>query len=56
MACTLTTGRNEPCKDSVGGLSGVYFLNYTTASFTETVGTAAAASSAVEAAAEAAKI
>ena len=37
MACTLTTGRNEPCKDSVGGLSGVYFINYTTASFTENV-------------------
>jgi len=35
MACNITTGRNEPCKDSVGGLSGVYFINYTTASFTE---------------------
>ena len=42
MACLLTTGRNEPCKDSVGGLSGVYFINYTTASFTETAGTATA--------------
>ena len=34
MACNLTLGRTEPCKESVGGLTGVYFLNYTTASFT----------------------
>ena len=34
MACNLSAGRNEPCKESVGGLTGVYFLNYTTASFT----------------------
>jgi len=34
MACNLTVGRTEPCKESVGGLTGVYFLNYTTASFT----------------------
>ena len=33
MACNLTLGRTEPCKESVGGLTGVYFLNYTTASF-----------------------
>jgi hypothetical protein len=29
MACNLTAGRNEVCKESVGGLSGVYFVNYT---------------------------
>ena len=34
MACNLSAGRNEVCKDSVGGLAGVYFLNYTTGSFT----------------------
>ena len=29
MACNLTLGRNEPCKDSVGGIATVYFCNYT---------------------------
>jgi hypothetical protein len=29
MACNLTAGRNEPCKDSVGGIASVFFLNYT---------------------------
>ncbi len=28
MACTLTTGRKEPCKDSVGGLTKVYFGDF----------------------------
>ena len=27
MACTLTLGRIEPCKDQVGGLNYVYFIN-----------------------------
>jgi hypothetical protein len=35
MACNITAGRNEVCKDSVGGLQGVYFLNFTTGSFTK---------------------
>lgn len=35
MACNLTQGRAEPCKESVGGLKGAYFINYTTASFTK---------------------
>lgn len=35
MACNLSSGRNEVCKDSIGGLSGVYFLNFTTGSFTK---------------------
>ena len=35
MACNLTQGRQEVCKESVGGLSGVYFINYTTGSFTK---------------------
>lgn len=34
MACNLTAGRQEVCKESIGGLAGVYFMNYTTASFT----------------------
>jgi hypothetical protein len=29
MSCLLTAGRNEVCKESVGGLAGVYFVNYT---------------------------
>ena len=28
MACDITLGRLEPCKDSVGGLRAVYFANY----------------------------
>ena len=35
MACVLTQGRQEVCKESVGGLQGVYFINYTTGSFTK---------------------
>lgn len=34
MACNITAGRNEVCKESVGGIQGVYFINYTTGSFT----------------------
>ena len=35
MACNLSAGRNEVCKDSIGGLTAVYFLNYTSGSFTK---------------------
>jgi hypothetical protein len=35
MACNLSAGRNEVCKDSIGGIQGVYFLNYNTGSFTK---------------------
>ncbi len=28
MACDITLGRLEPCKDSVGGINAVYFVNY----------------------------
>ena len=28
MACNLASSRTEPCKDSVGGLQAVYFINY----------------------------
>jgi len=33
MACNISLGRNEPCKDSIGGLQGVYFINYSTGSY-----------------------
>jgi len=36
MACNLSAGRNEVCKESIGGLQGVYlFQQYTTGSFTK---------------------
>lgn len=28
MACTLTAGRSEPCKEQVGGIDRVYFINF----------------------------
>ena len=28
MACDLSLGRLEPCKDNIGGLRAVYFVNY----------------------------
>lgn len=28
MACTLTSGRSEPCKEQVGGIDRVYFINF----------------------------
>ena len=28
MACDITAGRLEPCKDSNGGLRAIYFINY----------------------------
>lgn len=28
MACELTKGRKEPCKDVVGGLKNIYFLDF----------------------------
>ena len=30
MSCNLSLYRSEPCKDSVGGLDKVYFVNYGT--------------------------
>jgi len=35
MACNLSQGRQEVCKESIGGLQGVYFVNYSTGSFTK---------------------
>ena len=34
MACNISLGRNEPCKDSIAGLQGVYFINFSTGSYT----------------------
>ena len=28
MSCDLTKGRKEPCKDVVGGIKAVYFIDY----------------------------
>lgn len=30
MACTLNDGRKEPCKDVVGGITAVYFMDFGT--------------------------
>jgi hypothetical protein len=38
MSCNLTAGRNEVCKESVGGIAGVYFVNYTSSLATITDG------------------
>ena len=42
MACVLTSGRTEPCKDAVGGLQSVYFLDYQEDAFTVAAGEATA--------------
>ena len=33
MSCLITNGREEVCKESIGGLQAVYFLNYSSGSF-----------------------
>jgi len=33
MSCLITNGREEVCKESIGGLQAVYFINFTTGSF-----------------------
>lgn len=35
MACNITLGRLEGCKDTVGGLAAIYFINYGDASFVQ---------------------
>jgi hypothetical protein len=42
MACVLTTGRTEPCKDAVGGLKTIYFYDFLEDAFTVTAGEATA--------------
>tara|TARA_R110000803_G_scaffold84955_1_gene151230 strand:+ start:7807 stop:8340 length:534 start_codon:yes stop_codon:yes gene_type:complete len=38
MSCNITAGRQEVCKDSIGGLQGVYFINFESGSFTKNAG------------------
>lgn len=42
MACLLTTGRTEPCRDAVGGLKALYLLDFVEDSFTVSAGEAKA--------------
>lgn len=42
MACVLTSGRTEPCRDAIGGLKAAYFIDYIEDSFTITAGEATA--------------
>ncbi|MDG3582051.1 hypothetical protein [Galbibacter pacificus] len=42
MACLITAGRTEPCKDSLGGIRAAYFINYVEDPFTITDGEAIA--------------
>lgn len=42
MACALTTGRNEPCKDTSGGVKKVIFMDYAATNFTVSGGQATA--------------
>ncbi len=42
MACLLTTGRTEPCRDAIGGLKSVYLLDFIEDAFTVTAGEATA--------------
>ena len=34
MSCNISHGRAESCKDSISGIKAVYFINYTSGSFT----------------------
>jgi len=36
MACTIGSGRTEPCKDVVGGLKNVYIINFETTNYSVT--------------------
>lgn len=40
MACALTSGRTEPCKDSQGGIKAAYFIDYIEDAFTVSAGEA----------------
>ena len=44
MACLLTSGRTEPCKDAIAGLKAAYFIDFVEDSFTVTAGEATAIS------------
>jgi len=38
MACVLTSGRSEPCKDSAGGIKKAYFIDFLADAFTISAG------------------
>lgn len=38
MACNLTSGRTEPCRDAIGGLKNVYLADFLEDAFTITAG------------------
>jgi len=42
MACVLTSGRTEPCRDAIGGLKAAYFIDFQEDSFTIAAGEATA--------------
>ncbi len=52
MACLLTTGRTEPCRDAIGGLKALYLFDFIEDSFTVSGGEATAMNVAVTAAYE----
>ena len=49
MACVLTSGRTNPCKDAVGGIKNVYLLDFVEDSFTVVGGEATAINGSVTA-------
>jgi hypothetical protein len=42
MACLLTSGRTEPCKDAIGGVKKAFFMDYEENAFTVSAGAATA--------------
>ncbi len=42
MACALTSGRTEPCRDAIGGIKAIYLADYLEDSFTVAAGEATA--------------
>lgn len=42
MACALTSGRTEPCKDTIGGIKAAWFIDYIASPFTVSAGQATA--------------
>ena len=47
MACNLTSGRLEPCRDAIGGLKAIYLVDFIDDSFTVAAGEATAINAAV---------
>ena len=42
MACALTSGRTEPCRDAIGGIKAIYLADYLEDAFTIAAGEATA--------------